>query len=62
MSEYTCASCGATFEKGWSDEESAAEREEVFPGLPESECALVCEDCYRALNIAFGFLDGRGVR
>jgi hypothetical protein len=49
-SEYTCAACGRTFTKGWSDEEAAKEREETFPGFDESECDLVCDTCYKAMG------------
>ena len=46
---YTCASCGETFESGWSDEEAAAEAQENFPGIDVSdpaEAGVVCDDCY----------------
>jgi hypothetical protein len=49
-SEYTCAVCGQTFTKGWSDEEAAKEREETFPGFDESECDLVCDTCYKEMG------------
>ena len=47
---FTCASCGGTFDKGWSDEEAAAEAEELFPGINVSdpaEAGVVCDGCYR---------------
>lgn len=47
---YTCASCGETFEKGWSDEEAAAEAEELFPGIDPSdpdEAGVVCGPCFQ---------------
>jgi hypothetical protein len=47
--EYTCALCGETFEKGWSDEEAHAETREKFLGFdPEKDCAVICDDCYQA--------------
>jgi hypothetical protein len=49
---FTCESCGETFPKGWSDEEAAAEAEELFPGMDLSdpaEAAVVCDACYQHL-------------
>jgi hypothetical protein len=49
---FTCAGCGATHEKDWSDEEAAAEAEEFFPGIDVSdpqESAVVCTPCYEYL-------------
>lgn len=42
--EYTCAMCGETLTKGWTDEEALAEKE--ANGFQEMECDLVCDDCY----------------
>lgn len=47
---YTCADCGKTFPKGWSDEEAAVERDRDFPGMPDGEAVVVCDDCYRAMQ------------
>ena len=47
---FTCASCHGTFEKGWSDEEAAAEAEEFFPGInvtDPAEAGMVCDGCYQ---------------
>ena len=45
---FTCASCGDAFDKGWSDEEAAAEAEELFPGIDLStEAGIVCDGCYQ---------------
>ena len=47
---FTCESCGKTFPKGWSDEESAAEAEEFFPGIDltdPAEAGVVCDGCYQ---------------
>lgn len=49
-SEYTCAACGKTYPKGWTDEEAAAERERDFPGMDDDEAAVVCDDCYQAMR------------
>lgn len=46
--EYTCALCGGTFEKGWSDEEAADELSVLFPGVSTAECELICDDCFVA--------------
>lgn len=46
---FTCDSCGKTFPKGWSDEEAAAEAEELFPGIDVTdpdEAGIVCDACY----------------
>jgi hypothetical protein len=46
---FTCANCGDTHEKIWSDEEAAAEAEELFPGMDvtdPAEAAVVCTSCY----------------
>jgi hypothetical protein len=44
---FTCASCGGTFEKEWSDEEAQAEYERNIPledrGGPID---VVCDECY----------------
>ncbi|MGI4876668.1 MAG: hypothetical protein ACRYG4_04210 [Janthinobacterium lividum] len=42
---YTCAKCGGTFDKGWSDEEAAAELAASF-AVPLADCDLVCDPCY----------------
>jgi hypothetical protein len=47
---YTCAGCGGTFDKGWSDEEADAESVATFgvrgdaPGM-----ATVCDPCYQQI-------------
>lgn len=44
---FTCAVCGGTFPKAWTDEE--AEEEAVragFGDVPAEERALVCDVCY----------------
>jgi DNA-directed RNA polymerase subunit RPC12/RpoP len=47
--EYTCAICGGTFKKGWSDEDAAAELRTNWPGIPPEDCAIVCDDCFRRI-------------
>jgi DNA-directed RNA polymerase subunit RPC12/RpoP len=49
---YTCEACGKTFPKGWSDEEAAAEAEELFPGInpgDPAEAGVVCDGCYQTI-------------
>lgn len=48
---FTCANCGGTFEKTWSDEEAAAEAAALIPAeqFEESGTAVVCDDCFRAI-------------
>ena len=47
--EYRCANCGGVFEKTWSDEDAIAEMKDNFGDLPESERAVVCDDCFHAI-------------
>ena len=52
---FTCENCGGTFPKVWSDEEAAAEAEELFPGLNVSdpgEAGLVCDGCFQIIMAA----------
>jgi hypothetical protein len=44
--EFRCAACGGVFDKGWSDDEAAAELGRAFPGFTTDDCDLVCDDCY----------------
>jgi len=49
---FTCESCGRTLPKGWSDEEAAAEAQELFPGIdPDdpAEAGTVCDDCFHRI-------------
>lgn len=48
--QYTCAACGETYDKGWSDEEAEGELAETFPGFDVEECSLVCDDCFQAMK------------
>jgi hypothetical protein len=47
--QFTCAVCRETFDKGWTDEEAAAELGEVFPGFEPDDCGVVCDDCYKKM-------------
>lgn len=63
MSEqYTCANCRGTFDKGWSDLEAMAEHEAMrpqyaagAPGEDIDDCAIVCDDCFKAMSSFFGW-------
>lgn len=46
---YTCERCKGVFEKGWTDEEAAAEAQQLFGDLSEDDKAVLCEDCFQAL-------------
>ena len=45
--EFTCARCGETFEKAWTDEEAATERKQNWPGWKEEDCDVICDDCHK---------------
>ena len=44
---FTCARCGGTFPKGWSDEEAAAEAAAIFTPAELAATDVVCDDCFR---------------
>jgi hypothetical protein len=44
---FTCAHCGDTHEKGWTDEEAMAEAEGLLSGAELEDLAVVCDDCWR---------------
>lgn len=46
---YTCEECGETFEAEWSDEEAQAEARALFPGVPQEDMAVVCDDCWQGI-------------
>ena len=50
---YTCEMCGETYERGWTDEEAAAEFLATFgrPPEPGETDAIVCDDCYKTLGL-----------
>lgn len=51
MNEYQCTLCKGVFEKAWSEEEALTELGETFPGVGTDDCALVCDDCYKAIGL-----------
>ncbi len=49
--EYRCVKCGGVFEKGWSDEEAEKELSDGIHGdIPVSDCAIVCDDCWKEMG------------
>jgi hypothetical protein len=44
---YVCARCFSTIEKGRSDAEAVAEKQEHFPDVPLDDCDVICDDCFR---------------
>ena len=51
--EYQCAHCGNVYEKGWTDEESKSEAEEIFGKHPDDwkgGQAVICDDCFKELD------------
>lgn len=44
---FTCALCGGTFKKGWSEEEAIAEAHENFSAVELEDAAVICDDCYK---------------
>ena len=53
-SEYTCAVCHQTWEKGWSDDEAMLEFKNDFGDIPLNVCVIICDDCY----VKMGFRKG----
>ena len=47
---FVCSMCQQTFDKGWLDEEAKAEKLAIFGDFPESECELVCDDCFQNIK------------
>ena len=45
---YTCAHCGGTFEKAWSDEEAAAESLSIWGKLDDP--TTICDDCWQIVR------------
>lgn len=48
---YKCAVCGGIFEKGRSDEDALAEKDEIWGNVLVNECDLVCDDCFNKLDV-----------
>lgn len=59
MSErFTCEECGRTFPKARSDEEANAERLTNFGPAFADDLAIICDDCYAALQMRARAVDG----
>lgn len=56
---FTCESCGRTFTKGWSDEESAAEAAGAFTDAELEDPAVVCDGCWDRMRTAMPDLADR---
>ena len=46
--EYKCARCGGEFKSNRPEEEVQAEKRQLFGDVPDEECVLVCDDCFKA--------------
>jgi DNA-directed RNA polymerase subunit RPC12/RpoP len=57
---YTCAACSGVFDKGWSDEEALAEKEENWGDMSMDDMEVVCDDCYRKM-MGLPALEGEGL-
>lgn len=49
---FTCAECGGTFGKGWSDEEGQAEARRNGFDPDAHDMVVVCDPCYMAMTAA----------
>lgn len=54
MDKYTCAVCGETYDKGWSEEEAEEELAKNFDGVAKENCAIVCDHCFKRLGFGNG--------
>ena len=45
--EFICEYCQGTFERGWTEEEAAAEFGDNFPGNTADDLAEICDECYK---------------
>ena len=48
--QYRCDCCGMIYEKGWTDEEAAAETKEVFGVEHGDDDAVVCDTCFKMMG------------
>ncbi len=59
--QYQCDACGEVYDKGWSDEEAAAEYATMHGRAPDlgpddHQDAVVCDDCFKAMSAFYGWL------
>lgn len=45
--EYQCALCEELFTKTWDDQEAMAETVKIFGPVPQDQCEIVCDNCFR---------------
>lgn len=48
--EYQCDMCGGVYTKRWSEQEARAETQSYWPGTPQEELAVVCDDCWQKIH------------
>ena len=48
--DYTCGLCRSTFKKALDDDDVEKEAKEMWGDLPESERAIVCDDCWKLMS------------
>jgi len=52
--KFTCAACGGTFDKEWSDDDAMREaNDNGFLDKPEP-LVLICDDCYNEAMDLYG--------
>jgi hypothetical protein len=47
---FTCAMCGKTYDKEWTDEEAMAEAEGIFGDQLGDDPDVVCDDCFNKMG------------
>ena len=50
MDEFECACCHRTFATGRSWEDALAEKDILYPDVPNEKCSVVCDDCFKQLR------------
>lgn len=48
--EYCCSECGGVFQMVSSDEEARDEQRKLFPGVPDEDCVIVCDECFKGIH------------
>jgi hypothetical protein len=57
---FTCAACGGTFLKDWSDDEALSEKEKSIGNVPLDCCSLICDVCHDQMIEAFSAMKPQG--
>lgn len=47
---YTCELCGKTHTTKRTIEDAIKEKNEIWGDIPLSECAIVCDSCFKKMN------------